>query len=276
MTWQTIRTLTTQAAEAGVPTSTLFVAHPDAGQYSQSGGRIPYVEVGFDSLVLAGSPTAVTLAVWRLSDAKVERLLTTTIPAAEIGSPIPLDVEVDAEALWVTVDSFTGGTAPTLDGVIRYRPSRSGASRPVPTSVAVTGALYSASPATRVEAKVGPLQQDLAGNLCVTVATDIAGEDRSNTRLRVYSPNGYTHLAANATTTIKSGAGTLRGVTVGTKGATGNTLTLYDNTAGSGTVIGVIDTTREQPFYPFDVQFTTGLTVVIATGTAADVTVASF
>jgi hypothetical protein len=129
MSWQTIRTLTTQAAEAGVPAPSLFVAHPEAGQYATASGRIPYAEIGFDFLALTGSPTAVTLAVWRLSDATVERILTTTIQAADVAAPIPLDVEVDAEALWVTVDSFLGGSGPTLSGVVRFRPSRSGATR---------------------------------------------------------------------------------------------------------------------------------------------------
>lgn len=144
MTWQTVRTLTTQAAESGVPSSAVFVAHPEAGQYSTASGRIPYAEIGYDSLVLAGSPTSVTLAVWRLSDAKVEKLFSTTILAADVAAPIPLDVEVDAEALWVTVESFVGGTAPTLSGVVRYRPSRSGASRPVrdAASEATLAALY--------------------------------------------------------------------------------------------------------------------------------------
>lgn len=119
-------------------------------------------------------------------------------------------------------------------------------------------------------------QGDNTGNTRVTLGTEIAGEDRTNQRLRIYEPNGYTHLNALGTTTIKSGAGTLRGVTINTKGATANTCTIYDNTAGSGTVIAVIDTTREQAFYPFDVQFGTGLTIVLAAGTSADITVASF
>lgn len=89
-----------------------------------------------------------------------------------------------------------------------------------------------------------------------------------------YESFGGTHLAANATTLLKTGQGLLHCITINTKGATANTLTLYDNTAGSGTVIGVIDTTAAAQSLFYDVVFNTGLTVVIATGTAADVTVA--
>jgi hypothetical protein len=98
----------------------------------------------------------------------------------------------------------------------------------------------------------------------------VAGEDRSNTRSRTYLPNNYTRVNANGTTVVKSGAGTLHGITFCTKGATANVWTLYDNTAGSGTVIGVIDTTTAVAQLPFNIQFGTGLTIVSATGTCAD------
>lgn len=82
----------------------------------------------------------------------------------------------------------------------------------------------------------------------------------------------YNHQAANGTTTIKSGAGFLHTITVGTVGAT-DTITVYDNTAGSGTVIAVINDATSGT-YTLDVGFITGLTIVIAGTTAPDVTVA--
>lgn len=81
----------------------------------------------------------------------------------------------------------------------------------------------------------------------------------------------FSNLLANATTTIKSGAGVLHSVVINTKGI-GNTLTIYDNTAGSGTKVGTVDTTLSTTSFLYDVAFTTGLTVVIAGGTAADLT----
>ena len=84
----------------------------------------------------------------------------------------------------------------------------------------------------------------------------------------------YTNLAALATTTIKSGPGRLKSITINTAGASSNTVTVYDNTAGSGDTIATIDgTAAEQTLDYGGVEFTTGLTVVIATGTAADITV---
>ena len=87
--------------------------------------------------------------------------------------------------------------------------------------------------------------------------------------------NGYTfhHSASNTTTTIKSGAGVLKRVTVNTIGSASNTCTIYDNTAGSGTIIAVIDPTQAQRTFEYDLVFSTGLTIVTATGTAADLTV---
>ena len=86
--------------------------------------------------------------------------------------------------------------------------------------------------------------------------------------------NGYSfhRSASNATTTIKSGAGVLKRVTVNTVGSASNTCTIYDNTAGSGTVIAVIDPTSAQGSIEYDLVFSTGLTIVTATGSAADLT----
>ena len=80
----------------------------------------------------------------------------------------------------------------------------------------------------------------------------------------------YAHLNGNGTSTLASAPCTLHAVTINTKGATANTLTLSDGS----TTIAVIDTTAAvQPFL-FDVQCKTGLTAVLANGTAADVTIA--
>lgn len=79
----------------------------------------------------------------------------------------------------------------------------------------------------------------------------------------------FSHLAANATTTVKASAGTLHSLTVNTKGI-GNTVTIKDN----ATVIAVIDTTITTTAFLYDVAFATSLVVVIAGGTAADITVA--
>lgn len=86
--------------------------------------------------------------------------------------------------------------------------------------------------------------------------------------------SSYAHLNSAGTTTIKSGAGILRRVVINTKGSSSNTFTIYDNTSGSGTVIAVIDTVNGgSGHFEYNVAFSTGLTVVDATGTSADITV---
>ena len=88
------------------------------------------------------------------------------------------------------------------------------------------------------------------------------------------SASSYAHLNSTGTTTIKSGAGILRRVVVNTRGGALNTFTIYDNTSGSGTVIAAIDTVNGVlGHFEYNVAFSTGLTVVDAIGTSADITV---
>jgi hypothetical protein len=101
----------------------------------------------------------------------------------------------------------------------------------------------------------------------------LSGEDQTNDLIKV--ENRYTHknLAANATTVVKNTPGFLHSLVINKIGATANTITIYDNTTGSGTIIATIDSTiANAPTRLYDVEFTTGLTVVIASGTAADIT----
>ena len=102
----------------------------------------------------------------------------------------------------------------------------------------------------------------------------------TNTQLRASAvettkkTSSFSHITTNTTTTVKSGAGVLRRIVINTKGSIVNTLTIYDNTTGSGTVIGVIDTVNGvSGHFEYGVSFSTGLTIVTANGTAADVTV---
>lgn len=84
----------------------------------------------------------------------------------------------------------------------------------------------------------------------------------------------YNNITTATTTNVKSGKGNLHGLTFNTQVA-GATVTLYDSTTGSGTKIGTITlpATVGEPFtLPYDVAFTTGLTIV--TSAATDITVA--
>lgn len=86
--------------------------------------------------------------------------------------------------------------------------------------------------------------------------------------------NSYKNIAGAATTVVKSGSGYLHLVTLNTFVASA-TITVYDNTAGSGTkiasiVMGSAITGDAPDEVMFDVAFSTGLTIV-TTG-AIDIT----
>lgn len=82
----------------------------------------------------------------------------------------------------------------------------------------------------------------------------------------------YARITTATTTVVKAAPGTLWSVVVN-KPVGSSTITIYDNTAGSGTVIALI--TNSADTKPFDlgygVRFETGLTIV--TSGADDVTV---
>lgn len=86
--------------------------------------------------------------------------------------------------------------------------------------------------------------------------------------------NRWVHIDANGTTVVFSGPGVLHAISVNKRGATGNTATVYDGPAALGIVIAVIDTELINIHsLPFDLQVANGITVVVATGTAGDLTV---
>lgn len=86
--------------------------------------------------------------------------------------------------------------------------------------------------------------------------------------------NSFLNINSAATTVVKSGAGVLKKIIIN-KGVVSSTITIYDNTAGSGTKIGTITfglallTDLASPV--FDCIFSTGLTIV--TSGAVDITV---
>lgn len=84
----------------------------------------------------------------------------------------------------------------------------------------------------------------------------------------------FSHISTSTTTTVKSGAGTLHTININSLGTVASTITVFDNTAGSGTVIAVLNSlTIGQGCYTFDVAFATGLTLVTTGTVAPDVTV---
>jgi hypothetical protein len=106
----------------------------------------------------------------------------------------------------------------------------------------------------------------------------LAGSVRVIPQAAIAGGATYTRVAAGqATTTIKSGAGTLYAIIFNGPATATNTTTLYDNTAASGTVIGIpLATAVVSPtsvsYGPVGMAFGTGLTVVTAAANGADMT----
>jgi len=76
---------------------------------------------------------------------------------------------------------------------------------------------------------------------------------------RAYKP---TYIATATTTVVKSGAGILGSIVLGETAA--GAITVYDNTAASGTIIAVLKASVVEGTYTFDASFSTGCTVVTA------------
>lgn len=85
----------------------------------------------------------------------------------------------------------------------------------------------------------------------------------------------YKNITDQSTTTVKSGSGILHTICVNTPAAT-ETITIYDNTAASGTKIGTITVYASiNPCLTYDINFITGLTIVTATA-SSDLTVSYY
>lgn len=115
-----------------------------------------------------------------------------------------------------------------------------------------------------------------AGTEIGTATAPVAVQMRNNTSARI---------TGNTTSTVKSGAGVLHAVVINDN-TTSGTLTIYDNTSGSGTILfqlecgspsgGILSSSgRPGPFSTgaLGLEFTTGLTVVTSGSTSNDVTI---
>lgn len=101
-------------------------------------------------------------------------------------------------------------------------------------------------------------------------------EDNTNNVAKVEQRFSFLNVAAGqATTVVKSGAGFLHTITFNSAATATNVTTVYDNTAGSGTVIAIpAATTATVPTtLTYDCSFSTGLTIVTATANGSNMTV---
>ena len=226
-------------------------------------GRVPVDPSGVTSPVsftrLASGTDSVTANIGTTNglalDITVDSLLKPSSTLSAV-STITNTVTVKADTLVNQTNAFK------VDGSAVTQPV-SVVSLPLPTGAATESTLSALS------AKFSALgQTTMAASVPVVLASN------HSDIVTKKSASSYAHLNSTGTTTIKSGAGILRRVVINTKGGAFNTFTVYDNTSGSGTVIAAIDTANGvSGNFEYNVAFSTGLTVVGATGTSADITV---
>jgi hypothetical protein len=138
---------------------------------------------------------------------------------------------------------------------------------PAATQIGVMPAVANAAVQTWTEGDQVLQSTDLSGNQRVTMGTALSQAIDS---ILSY-PFGHTYatITTATTTTVKSGAGTLRSIIV--TGGTAGTIAITDNTTSGGTSIASFDSTNAIATYTFDAAFSTGLTIV--TGAATKITV---
>lgn len=88
------------------------------------------------------------------------------------------------------------------------------------------------------------------------------GDDISNDRVMILPKYNGAYIATATTTLVKTGAGVLHSITI-TETAAG-AITVYDNTAASGTIKAVLKASLVEGTYNLDIAFATGLTIVTA------------
>lgn len=108
-----------------------------------------------------------------------------------------------------------------------------------------------------------------SGGGTANVSLDFMAVSVSHIGDAVNNPNYYNINAVAETRTLKGGGGTLQSISIGRPAGVGSSLTIYDNTAGSGTVIGIWDLNNAQSVGTHvmgieGVNFYNGLTYVTA------------
>lgn len=98
------------------------------------------------------------------------------------------------------------------------------------------------------------------------LAGTVAGEDVANDVQKVETRGAAVNILTATTTTVKSGPGHLNHL-IAVGGTMGN-VTIYDNTAASGTVLFGPATPTAGGVIAADIEFSVGLTVVTAAATA--------
>ena len=210
-----------------------------------SGGRVPVesnLVQGLTDTQLRASAVPVSGTFWQA-----------TQPVSAVSLPLPTDASTSA--LQTTGNS-------SLSSIDAKTPSLSSGRVPVESN------LVQGLTDTQLRASAVPVS---AASL--PLPTGAATESTLAELNNKFNTNSFSNINTNTTSTVKSGAGVLKRIVVNKVGALSNTCTIYDNTTATGTIIGTIDPVHTQMVFEYDLVFSTGLTIVTANGTAADITV---
>ena len=128
---------------------------------------------------------------------------------------------------------------------------------------------YNKTPALRTNRQVATHQEtNTVGDQQVNLNTAL---DADVDTITTYNDDyNVTVISTATTTTIKTGAGRIRQIRV--VGGTLGNVTVYDNTAGSGTVLVPTVSPDKGQVLLEDAKFNTGLTIVTAAATLVVVT----
>ncbi len=169
--------------------------------------------------------------------------------AWNVGSSTATGSAVPANAFYVAISDGTN-----LRGILGAANALNSTGTGIPTA-ALVAQLDDTSPTA--------ITENQFGNVRMTA-------DRSLMVNQVFS---YNHISTAATTVVKASAGFIHAISVNTKGTVASTITVYDNTAGSGTVVGIIDSLNLSGAFVLDVTLGTGITIVTTGTVAPDLTV---
>jgi len=259
---------TTTTSYGTVYRQVVTLADPEtATNYMRVGSNGAYVDVR--NVVSLPLPTGASTAALQTSGNASLTSINTKLPSLD-GGYVPvtiknssIEISNDAGNPVPVSGTFWQATQPVSGTFWQATQPVSAVSLPLPTGAATESTLSALS------AKFSALgQKTMSASVPVVLASN------HSDIVTKKSASSYAHLNSTGTTTIKSGAGILRRVVVNTNGSGSNTFKIYDNTAGSGTVIATIDTVNAVGgFFEYGLAFSIGLTVVSATGTSADITV---
>lgn len=131
-----------------------------------------------------------------------------------------------------------------------------------PASASLAAGKYNASAPTYDDGDAADLQTDANGNLKVREQYAPGYEDNTNGVAKVEQRFSYSYISSATTTQVKSGAGFLHAIIVGTTAA--GAIQIIDNTTGSTVNIGELKSSIVEGTYIFNCQFSTGLRIITA------------